>query len=67
LRAGTRFRKIPMELKKTPHPPSSVGHPLPKGEGCDFDFSLSLGERVDRNGRFYQPGRVRGPFVDEHR
>ena len=27
-----------MGLKRAPHPPSSVGHPLPKGEGCNFEF-----------------------------
>ena len=47
---------------KTPHPASFVGHPLPKGEGWDFDFLPShRGEGGPRPALLPAgAGRVRG-------
>ncbi len=55
-------------LEETPHPTSSVGHPLPLGEGnicwaplraprAYEPFFPLRGERVARNRRTHQPGR----------
>src|SRR5271157_4835961 len=40
--AATEFCQRAMGLKKTPHLPSSVGHPLPRGEGCSSDSYSTL-------------------------
>jgi hypothetical protein len=34
-----KLRTLDGTAEVTPHPPSYLGHPLPKGEGCNFDFS----------------------------
>ena len=48
-----------MGLKRTPHPPSYLGHPLPKGEGRCFDFYPSpVGE--DRRFDFHPSPRGEG-------
>jgi len=37
--AGKCLRTLEPKLGVTPHPPSYLGHPLPKGEGCYFALS----------------------------
>ena len=43
----------------TPHPPSSLGHPLPQGERAVMlcPYPLPSRERMDRDRRFDQPAR----------
>jgi hypothetical protein len=44
--------------EETPHLARSARHPLPMGEGGNWAFALSPGERVDCDRRFHQPARA---------
>ena len=51
--AGKCLRTLEPKLGVTPHPPSYLGHPLPKGEGCYFALSPASSGRSTRGQQPY--------------